>query len=157
MPSVLFVCTGNLYRSPTAAAFFSKKLQAAGRAQDWVIESAGTWTAAGQGIPRKVLRVASSLGIDLSQHITRQVDRVLLEQSDLVVVMEKGHKEALGIEFPVVQNKLQLLSEMGDQLAYDIPDPLQSSQEFAVIAGQISGLIERGFDRMCQLAGQVCE
>ena len=154
MSSILFVCTGNLYRSPMAAAFFKRKLGESGQTHGWVVGSAGTWTESGQPVPQKVLLVASQMSINLSNHETQQIDRDLLIQHDLVVVMEKGHKEALGIEFPFVSNKLHLLSELGDQLSYDIPDPVHSNQEFSEIAVQISRLIDRSFHRICLLIEQ---
>ena len=148
---ILFVCTANLYRSPLAAAFFSRKLQADGRADHWVVESAGTWTVPGQHVPSDLLKIANALDIDLKSHRTRQLDGSLLAQYDFVLVMEKGHREALCIEFPSNQMKVHLLSEVADHLKYDIADPVNSDLELDEIVIKISGLIDRAYPNICQL------
>ena len=152
MPSILFVCTGNMYRSPLAAGFFLKLLQQAGQGESWIVDSAGTWTAHGQPLPEQTLELAESFGIDLSDQFTRLVDQDLLEARDLILVMERGHKEALGIEFPSIADRLHLISEAADHLIYDIPDPVSSDASLAEIATGLFQLIERGFQNIVELA-----
>ena len=151
MPSILFVCTANLYRSPLAAAFFFRKLTAEGLTRRWRVASAGTWTTSGQRVPSNVLLAAGAAGLDLASHLTRQVDRDLLARFDLILVMEKGHREALRIEFPFVQEKVHLLSEVADQLEYDVADPANSGLATSEIVAAISGLIDRAYPHICQL------
>lgn len=43
MPSVLFVCTANMCRSPMAMVLFRRRLDQAGLASGWRVESAGAW------------------------------------------------------------------------------------------------------------------
>ena len=59
MPSVLFVCTGNLHRSPMAEYFFRDKV---GADPDWEITSAGTDTRNGMRTTREVLKVLKEYG-----------------------------------------------------------------------------------------------
>lgn len=151
MHNILFVCTGNLYRSPLAAAFFSRKLQADGFADSWIVESAGTWTTAGRHIPPNFLKAARRFGIELNDHRTRLVDEKLLAVYDLIVVMEKGHREALRFEFPSSQGRIRLLSELADQLEYDIADPAGSTLAANDIINKMSGLIDRAYPNICQL------
>ncbi len=150
MHRVLFVCTGNLYRSPLAAAFFSKKLQTDGVAGRWTVASAGTWTMPGKAVPSNFLKAARSFGIDLKEHRTRQLNETLLAAADLILVMEKGHREALRIEFPALQPRIQLLSEAADRLEYDVPDPAGSTLAVNSIIVGMSGLIDRAYPRICQ-------
>ena len=152
MSSVLFICTGNIYRSPLSAAFFLKQLQQAGQESGWRAESAGTWTVPGQTAPADVLDVASRYDVDLKKHVTRLVDRELLEAFDLILVMERGHKEALAFEFPSISGKLHLLSDAADHLIYDIPDPATSDLGLDEIADQLFKLIERGYQDIYELA-----
>lgn len=147
----LFVCTGNLFRSPLAAAFFLKKLGVDGFADSWIVESAGTWTIPGRHIPADFIQAAREFGVELRNHRTRQVHRELLETHDLIVVMEKGHREALRIEFPALQNRIHLLSELADQLEYDVPDPATSRLEPNEVILGMSKLIDRAYPRICQL------
>jgi protein-tyrosine-phosphatase len=151
MPSILFVCTANQYRSPLAAAFFSKKLNADGEASGWIVESAGTWAVPGQGAPSDALLAARVIGLDLEDHLTRQIDRDLLARHDLIVVMEKGHREALRIEFPLIQKKVYLLSMIADQLEYDIADPANSDLTTIEIVTELSRLIDCAYPSICRL------
>lgn len=156
MPSILFVCTANLYRSPLAAAFFSRKLQVQEESSRWIVESAGTWTIPGRSVPSDVLLAAQMAGLDLKGHRTRQIDRDLLAKYDLILVMEKGHREALRIEFPFIQRKVYLLSMVADQLEYDIADPANSSLETGDIITEMSRLIDCAYLKICNLI-QICE
>ncbi len=155
MPSILFVCTGNLYRSPLAAAFFIRKLQQDGLLDEWVIDTAGTWTTPGQSVPAPILRAAAKQGVNLENHKTKLVSRELLAKFDLVLVMENGHKEALSIEFPSFSCKVHLISEVVDRMEYDIPDPAFSGQDAELVAADMSSLIERGYRTICSLANDL--
>jgi protein-tyrosine phosphatase len=98
------------------------------------------------------LVAARALGLDLQSHVTRQVDHDLLARYDLILVMERGHQEALNIEFPFIQKKLHLLSEVADHLQYDIVDPASSRLEIGELAAQMCKLIDRAYPNICQLA-----
>ncbi len=148
---ILFVCTANLYRSPLAAAFFSRKLLAEGQSNHWFVETAGTWSVPGQHAPSDLLKIASALDIDLKSHRTRQLDHGLLAASDLVLVMEKGQREALRIEFPSAQMKVHLLSELADHIEYDVPDPINSDLSMHEIVIEIGRLIDRAYPNICRL------
>ncbi len=152
---ILVVCTANLYRSPLAAALFSKKLRADGQSKEWIVESAGTWTVPGQRVPVRLLNIASRLDINLSSRLTQQLNRSLLAQSDLILVMEKGQKEALRVEFPSFQRKVHLLSELADRWEYDIADPVNSDLDMIEFVVEISRLVDRAYPNICKLA-QTC-
>jgi protein-tyrosine phosphatase len=152
MTSVLFVCTGNMVRSPLAAAFFRRKLQETGQPGDWVVDSAGTWTISGQPIPVASVQAGRKFGVELEGHLTQLIDRERLDSADLILVMEKGHKEALDIEFPFAGHKIRLISEVVDQMTYDIPDPLNPGEEIEIVASDLYKILDRGFNTICQLA-----
>jgi protein-tyrosine-phosphatase len=151
MPNVLFVCTGNLYRSPLAAAFFRAQLLTNGQS-DWAVESAGTWTLPGQPVPPETLRAAAKFGVSVEGHLSQLISADLLSRFDLVIVMEKGHKEALDQEFPFASHKTHLISQVVDHLVCDIPDPLNSGQEIDMLASDLYKLVERGYLTICELA-----
>lgn len=153
MPSVLFVCTGNQFRSPIAAAAFQKRLNDAGSAAGWSVSSAGTWTAAGQPPHPAALQAATSCGLSLEGHTARLIEASTLSQSDLILVMEKGQKEAILSEFPNVGQRVFLLSEVVEGVAYDIPDPLGSEDDPPeAIIKEVCNLVQKGFDKICELA-----
>jgi protein-tyrosine phosphatase len=153
MPSILFVCLANRYRSPIAAAFFSKNLEQAADRANWSVGSAGTWTEPGMHPDARALQDARDWGLDIKSHRSRQVNANILAQSNLVLVMEAGQKEALQIEFPQEREKIYLLSEAAEGVAYDIPDPFgPEGVTHQEIANELNGLIKRGFNNICVLA-----
>ena len=153
MPSVLFVCTANLYRSPLAAAFLRNELKGTPGGIEWVIDSAGTWTTTGAPIPSQTINDAHRFGLDFRTHKSKQVTAELLTRYDLILVMETGHKEALRIEFPDQSKKVHLLSEVVDGLIYDIPDPFTREGNYDLdVANELHNTIKRGYKKIFTMA-----
>jgi protein-tyrosine phosphatase len=153
MPSILFVCFANRFRSPLAAAFFCYWLEKVKDCGSWSVSSAGTWAESGLPADRRAVEDAGNWGLDIKAHRSRQVDASILTKSDLVLVMETGQEEALQIEFPKEFGKIHLLSEVVDGSQYDIPDPFgESCIPHQEIALELYELIKRGFDNICKLA-----
>lgn len=156
MPSVLFVCTGNQYRSPIAAAAFLRQLNCQEMAAQWFVGSAGTWTVPDLPPFPDAIRVAQDLGLNIVDHTTRTVTANELSKYDLVLVMEQGHKEAITREFSLACKKLHLLSEVVDHIEYDVSDPADSHVNFKEVALELCNLIQRGFPQICILAESNC-
>ena len=162
MPSVLFVCSANRFRSPLAAGIFEQALQeeknkptpswTIGDPGSWRVGSAGTWTAPGQPALPEVYEAAKNLGIDLSKHRSIQVNRQLLSGCDLILVMQNSQKEALQSEFPHLNEHIYLLSHVVEHGSYDIPDSIGSQQEITEISAELNGLIRNGLGSICVLA-----
>lgn len=123
MPTILFVCKANQFRSPIAAACLRQIVQRDFPEEQWGIGSAGTWAENGLRVPDISLQVAEKLNLSgLTQHRSRRITPTLLGLADLVIVMEGGQKEALRYEFPAVANHIFQISEIVTQMAYDIDD-----------------------------------
>ena len=153
MPSVLFVCSANRFRSPLAAAFFSRLLESSKSQLDWSVSSAGTWAEPGLPPDGRAVQDARSWGLDISPHRSRQVNARILSQSNLILVMEAGQKEALQIEFPLQREKIYMLSEVVEDIAYDVPDPFSSEDvTHQEISKELLDLVKRGFNNICNLA-----
>jgi len=152
MASVLFVCTGNMYRSPIAAETFRGLLLRDEKGKHWRVSSAGTWTTEGRPAPNDAIEIAKSLGINLRAHQTRMVNKKMLEESDLVIVMEEGHKEALQVEFPFAQNKIYLLTYVLQGIDYNIADPADSRSETRVILQEMANMIHAGYANIYKFA-----
>jgi protein-tyrosine phosphatase len=151
MPGILFVCTGNLYRSPLAAAFLRTRLNANGH-HDWMVDSAGTWTQPGQPVPPETIRAAAGFGASVEGHLSQLVNADLLSRFDLVLVMERGHKEALDQEFPFASQKIHMISQVADHMVYDVLDPMQSGQEIDILASDLNKIVDRSYQSICKLA-----
>lgn len=154
MPSILFVCTANQFRSPLAAALLKKNLNAMamGMTEAWQIGSAGLWAEPGYPVLPLVAEAAQGFGLDLSGHRSVRVSRPLLAEYDLLLVMQAGQKEALLSEFPELEDRVYLLSEVTERRSYDIPDALGSQQEALEVVTELGSLIRRGTESICVLA-----
>lgn len=154
MPSVLFVCTANRFRSPLASAFFRNALgDSAGT--DWTVDSAGTWTSPGMQVLPEVSLIARKYGLDLTRHRSKPVTEALLSAHDLILVMEAGHKEALENEFPSSSGRIYLLSQVVEGRTYDIPDLFDSLESVMEISGNLYELIQTGLGNICSLASRL--
>lgn len=156
MPSLLFVCTANHLRSPIAAAKFKAKLLQDEYRTGWVVESAGTWTVPGSSVLPLAEKLAQHHGLSLNGHKTCLVSRAQLARFDLILVMERGQKEALLAEFPSVGHHVFMLSEVVDGAQYDIPDPARSPKDAADFITALCELIERGYEKICERVESLC-
>src|SRR5687768_2642357 len=100
MPTVLFVCTANICRSPVAEVLFREWLRRKGVPGAWLVVSAGTWAAPGGLAATYSQQMAAERGLSLAHHQARRVDEAMVQSADVVVCMANSHREALQIEFP---------------------------------------------------------
>lgn len=155
MPSVLFVCTANRFRSPLAAAWFQKRLEGQADARDWSVGSAGTWAEPGQTVVPPAKWGAEHFGLDLAAHRSQRVSWDLLSRYDLILVMENSQREGLLVEFPQLEGRILLLAQAASGVGYDVPDPgVVPDESFLDIAREVTGLVDKGFQNICRLARQ---
>ena len=152
MPSVLFVCTANRFRSPLAAAFFRDSLQRHPEPGSWHVDSAGTWTVPGLPALPEVVLFAGNHGLDLARHRSKAVTEDLLRANDLILVMGGGQQEALQVEFPAFSERIHLLSQAAEGRTYDIPDLADSAESLLEIGDHLGELIQSGSGNICRLA-----
>jgi protein-tyrosine phosphatase len=149
---ILFVCTGNICRSPAAEVLLRRRLEREGL-EDWEVGSAGTWTAAGRPISAHMADLLAQRGLDASSHRSQEIDRRMMEEADLILVMTQSHAEALRLEFPDQAHKVFLLSEMVEGERYDIHDPYGGSLlNYRICLEELEHLIKEGFERIRALA-----
>ena len=142
MPTVMFVCTVNLCRSPIAESLFRKWLQRQSVPGDWRVHSCGTWAVNGKPVAPHVQPSLLDMGIDLGQHRARNVTADLLAESDLVLCMTRSQREALHTEFPQFAGRICLLSEMLGK-TYDVPDVQDFViSQYVCVAHELTRIIE---------------
>ncbi|MCS7222079.1 MAG: low molecular weight protein arginine phosphatase [Anaerolineae bacterium] len=145
MKTLLFVCTGNLCRSPMAAELMRQRLAAAGLDSQVQVRSAGIWAMAGRPASEGTIQVMAERGIDLSQHRAHELDASDIAQADLILVMEEAHRRWIFHLAPQHLHKVFLLSEMAGK-HHDIQDPYgQPLSEYRRCAEELDSLLNAGF------------
>jgi protein-tyrosine phosphatase len=152
MPSILFVCTANICRSPMAEGLMRKKVTHEPDASQWQIASAGTWASDGLPASENSRLVMLERGIDLTRHKSQCITDQIMRSYHLILTMEQGHKEALRVEFPDQANQIYLLSEMvGGR--FNVEDPFGGTlAEYEQTANELDQLLTHGYENITRLA-----
>ncbi len=88
---ILIVCTGNICRSPLAAAFLQDQFERLSPGR-FDVSSAGTHGVVNGAAPARILEAASELGLTLDEFRGRLLSTEMLTQADLILTMERGHR-----------------------------------------------------------------
>ena len=131
MVRVLFVCTGNICRSPTAEGVLRRYAEDAGLGQKIKTDSAGTHGYhVGERPDPRAVAVAARRGFDLSGQRARRIAARDFERFDYVVALDQDHKRYLASAFREgAGTEIRLLMEYAPELgARDVPDPYDGSE-----------------------------
>ncbi len=151
MKTILFVCTGNVCRSPMAEGLFRHITK--GRA-DYEVLSAGVGAMNGQPPSPHAVRALQDLNIDIARQRSRALTAAMVEQADYIFGMTQGHVEAIVALYPQAAEKTFVLREFDETLDVfekDIPDPIGES--FGVYAS-CRDQIEQGIYSMLKFIEQ---
>lgn len=146
--NILFVCIGNICRSPFAHGLFTKLVYQSGY-EGFYAESAGLLALPGNSATYLAQKVAAEYGVDLAEHKAKPISRELVDGSDLILIMEKPQKDTLIENFPEATDKTFLIrrfARFGSQ-SRGIADPYGLQYEayrfcFLDIEDAVSGLVE---------------
>src|SRR6266568_8889079 len=129
MKTVLFVCTGNVCRSPMAEGIFRHAVQGRGAYRVW---SAGLGAVEGQPPSLYAVQAVGELGIDISNQRSRMLTLDLVQQADYIFGMTHSHVDTVMLLYPQAAEKTFLLREFDETLDVfekDISDPIGGSYE----------------------------
>lgn len=128
---ILFICLGNLCRSPMAEYLLRDRLGNTGNT-DIKVSSAGFLDQTGALSPEEIHTVMKEAGIDISDHRSSPISKELITESDLIIVMEKRQREDLVCWHPDEASRIFLLSQFGKQNTegIDVADPMGQTLSF---------------------------
>jgi glycine hydroxymethyltransferase len=132
MKTILFICTGNVCRSPMAEALFRHATKGRG---DFRVVSAGLGAIDGQPPTSHSLAAMKEIGVDISNQRSSALTAELIRQADFIFGMTHGHVDTIGLLYPSAAEKTFLLREFDDSLELfekDIADPIGSPYEIYV-------------------------
>jgi protein-tyrosine-phosphatase len=127
--SVLFVCHGNICRSPYAEKVFVQRLPRELREYMTVL-SAG-FVDPGRGSPAHAVSVAAARGVELRSHRSRVLSRAMVAAMDLVIVMDRHQRDEVCERFGTDRARVLILGDL-DPLAIDmrtVRDPILQPRE----------------------------
>lgn len=142
--SVLFVCTGNICRSPIAQELLIDRFKL--KNVDVRVSSAGIAALVDHAADIRAQNLIQLIGLDLSAHTARQINEKIAFNSELILVMSSQHKIQVESLFPRVCGRVHRLGHWG---GYDVPDPFRRPD---IIYDQVLALIQQGVDEWsCKL------
>jgi protein-tyrosine-phosphatase len=145
MPEVVFVCYGNICRSPIGEALLQRALdERLGSGHAWVVSSAGVGATDGTPASRGTKDVLKARGIDFRHHRARYLTPAIARSAELIVCMEPMQVEQVRriVDEP---SKVVLLGE-------GVPDPIGAGPELyestaALIESHIAPLVDQLTER----------
>ncbi|MGI9086910.1 MAG: serine hydroxymethyltransferase [Chthoniobacterales bacterium] len=129
MKSVLFVCTGNICRSPIAEGYFRHLL---GNRRDIEVASAGVHAVRGQPPSTFAVQVLRDEGVDISRIRSQPLTPALVERATHIFALTGAHLETIHLLFPQGTEKTFLLREFeepGTTVWRDVPDPIGCNRD----------------------------
>src|SRR5258707_5464744 len=132
MKTVLFICTGNVCRSPMAEGLFRHAVQGQG---EYRVVSAGLGAMEGQPPSPYAVQAVKELGIDISGQRSRMLSPQLVQQADYIFGMTHSHIDTVTMLYPSAAEKTFLLREFDETLDHfekDISDPIGGSFEIYI-------------------------
>ena len=123
--SILFVCLGNICRSPLAEGVFRSVIEENGSEAEFTIDSAGTgaWHVGNPPDPRSIA-IASKYGIDIGRQRARKVAHEDFRRFDLLLGLDRSNVDDLKARAPVeARGKVHMFLDYAGLGQVDVPDP----------------------------------
>jgi protein-tyrosine phosphatase len=146
---LLFVCYGNIMRSPFASAYFDSRAARGHRPGEAV--SAGLYERNGRLADERAVAAGRRWDVDLSSHRSRTLDGQLVDWADLILVMDRVNLAGVRERYPAAAGKTYLLGAFDREGEPDveIPDPFNAAYEatesaYLRIAGAIDRFVSSG-------------
>jgi protein-tyrosine phosphatase len=111
MFTILFVCTGNTCRSSMAQCLAKGLINEKGISKNVRVLSAGTSIIPNSRAPEQAIQVMEKKGLDLKNHVAKQLTPEMIEEADLILTMTRSNKQFVLSMVPKAQDKVFTLKE----------------------------------------------
>lgn len=142
MNNILFICLGNICRSPLAEGFLRQHAKLKGCDDSFNIDSAGTgnWHS-GKSPDKRAIRAAAEYGVDISALRARQISSIDFDRFQHIIALDRGNLTDLEHLKPnaLTDCRLSLFSDLIDKPGFiDVPDPWYGSYaDFESVSQQL--------------------
>jgi protein-tyrosine-phosphatase len=152
MSVILFVCTGNICRSPMASGLLRQQLAAEGLDSHYQVTSAGVWALDDRPASEHAVTVMAEREIDIRDHVAHTLTADDVAEADLILVMSREHAQMIRNTWPQYEWKIHRLAEMAGK-RQDVQDPYGDPiEEYRACATTIARYIDEGLQRILELA-----
>ena len=139
-PHIVFVCHGNICRSPVAGQLAARRLPGC------VIESAGLHEIENRETPPRIQRLAAALGVGLDSHRSRLLTDAQVAAADYLVLMDRRNFHEIERRHPAARDKVLFLGMFCSERSLNIADPYwldndQARASLERVAAGVDGLV----------------
>jgi protein-tyrosine phosphatase len=144
--TILFLCHGNICRSPFAERYARRQLQTR-EIDDITVESSGSLAQPDQRSPPNACTAANQHGVDLTDNYSTQANIKSIESADLILLMDYRNYHDFTTTFTKSTDKMFLLGIFDDHETIPISDPYGDTLEtfrisYERIASSIDGILD---------------
>ncbi|RBI64685.1 low molecular weight phosphotyrosine protein phosphatase [halophilic archaeon] len=149
-PGVVFLCLGNICRSPLAERYFRTRIEETD-CDPSLVTSAGFVDTEGRESPDPAVSVARDHGVDLADHRSQRVSERLLDAGDLVLLMDAWNYRDLKREFPAALEKTCFLKAFDPGTDFEIADPYgDDPEEFRAVYDEVTDSVDELVDALAE-------
>lgn len=125
MKKIIFICTGNICRSPMAQYYMKERLKKLGLEDEYFIDSCGTFGTKGERATLNTMIAMEKYDVCLNDHRAKNIKDVNLEDYDYIMCLTLQHKQQILQVFPDLKEKVFTLKGYNKEkpLDLDIKDP----------------------------------